>query len=216
MSKMFTQGYADPKGILVRGQIMDDGIIAEGSTVPTAGTAGYEEGALFFLRSGAAGFGLYTNVGSSSSCLFQPIMSSVGVVQLTAALTISPALHSGKTLAINNATGFAITLPAFTGTGNVYHFFIQTTVTSGSHTIVATGAFLFGNITIGTDSAFQAGTLFTVGQADGHAGATTVTMDGSTRGGIKGDWLEIRDIATNVGAIRGQFLGSGTEATPFS
>lgn len=212
----YTCGFVDPKSIIIQGQKGPDyGVFAEGTTVPTDGTSGYAPGCLFLDVDAAAGANLFVNNGTTTSCLFMPIGAG-GVIQWTAAGTISPVLHAGRTIAVNNATGFATTLPAFTGTGNVYHFFIQTTVSSGSHTFVATGAFLFGNIVMGTDSAFQAGTLFTAGMAESPAGSTTMTLDGSTRGGIKGDWFEIRDIATNVGSIRGVFSATGTEATPFS
>jgi hypothetical protein len=55
---------------------------------------------------------------------------------VTAATTLSQELHDGQTIYLNNATGFAVTLPAANGTGAKYRIFVATTVSSGSHTIV--------------------------------------------------------------------------------
>ena len=41
-------------------------------------------------------------------------------------------------------------------------------------------------------------------------------MDGSEKGGIKGDHWEIVDIASGLFHVRGFITQSGTEATPFS
>lgn len=130
-------------------------------------------------------------------------------VDWTVAGAVTAAAHSGKTVGINNTTGFATTLPAATGSGAKYRFVIKATVASGNHTIVATGAHLFGNcFTISDNSAAVLGYKAN--------GATTITMDGSTRGGIKGDVIEIEDVATNVLIVRMTVAGTGSEATPFS
>jgi fructose-specific component phosphotransferase system IIB-like protein len=44
----------------------------------------------------------------------------------------------------------------------------------------------------------------------------TITMDGSTTGGIVGDRVELVDVAENVWAVNGIIQQTGTEATPFS
>ena len=133
---------------------------------------------------------------------------------ITGATTITLASHHLKTVIINSATGAAITLPAMTGSGGKYRFVFGITTSSGSWTIVATGAHLFGGVTMNTDT--TAGTLFTCVAAANASGSTTMTFDGTTRGGRKGDWVEIEDVATGVGIVRGSLNGSGTEATPFS
>ncbi len=44
----------------------------------------------------------------------------------------------------------------------------------------------------------------------------TITLDGSTKGGIIGDEVTLTDIATNQWIVRGFLKQSATEATPFS
>jgi hypothetical protein len=41
-------------------------------------------------------------------------------------------------------------------------------------------------------------------------------MDGSTKGGIKGDIIELEDIAADTWSVRVMGSATGTEATPFS
>lgn len=128
-------------------------------------------------------------------------------------LTVTLALHDGKTILLDTATGIAVTLPAMTGSGARYRFACNVATAGGSHVITATGAHLFGSLTMNDDTGV--GTLFTERCATAQ-GSTVITLDGSTKGGRKGDWFEIEDVATSVGVVRGHLNASGTEATPFS
>jgi hypothetical protein len=51
-----------------------------------------------------------------------------------------------------------------------------------------------------------------------EAGATdnTITLNGSTKGGLAGGHVEVIDVATNVWFVRGVSAGTGDEVTPFS
>lgn len=129
-------------------------------------------------------------------------------------LTVTLAAHADKTILLDQATGTAVTLPAMTGTGAKYRFVCSVSTSGGSQVITATGAHLFGGVVMNTDTA--AGTLFTAVAAANAGGSTVITLDGSTKGGRKGDWVEIEDVATGIGIVRGMLNGSGTEATPFS
>lgn len=215
-SKVKTGQFADPKGIVVQGPTFDFGMLAEGSTVPTDGTAGYEEGCLWLKRSSTAlsGAQLYANEGSSTSCDFNALLTRESLtanvlVASGAALTVTKALHDGKTIVL--AAAAAITLPAMTGTGATYRFVLPQDATAV--TITATGAHLFGGLNQNNDTA--QGTGFQL-PAINAGGSTIITLDGTTKGGRKGDWVEIQDIATSVGTIRGQLNASGSEASPFS
>lgn len=74
--RKFIPGFADPRGTIMTGFPGEGyGIINEGSAVPADTTPGYEEGALFFKRSGAAGAQLYINEGTQASCLFKAVPS---------------------------------------------------------------------------------------------------------------------------------------------
>ena len=44
----------------------------------------------------------------------------------------------------------------------------------------------------------------------------TITMDGSTTGGIKGDVVELVDVAADLWLVRVIGSATGSEATPFS
>lgn len=129
-------------------------------------------------------------------------------------LTVTLAAHDGKTILLDQATGTAVTLPAMTGSGARYRFVCTVATSGGSQVITATAAHLFGTLTLNDDTGV--GTLFTERAATSAGGSTTITLDGSTKGGRKGDWLEIEDVATSIGIVRGHLNASGTEATPFS
>jgi len=212
MSKRNEVGYNDPKGIIINKPAIG-GLFAAGTTVPADATTGYAPGCIFLDTDASAGAQLWINQGTAASCLFRRLDAGYAgrLVASGASLTITQALHDGKTIVL--AAAAAITLPAFTGSGARYRFVQGATATAV--TITATGAYLYGSLVVNTDSAFQAGTLFTSGAAV-SAGSTTITFDGSTKGGNIGDWIEIEDIATNKGAVKGVLNASGTEATPYS
>lgn len=132
-------------------------------------------------------------------------------VIITSATALTNALHNRKTLVSTNTTGVAITLPAATGSGDVYELNFGATIASGSQTLVVTG----------NDTFF--GTVLTL-DGDGVpanawspvAGDNRMTFDGSTRGGVKGDRIMVKDIALDVWQVSGTLQESATEATPFS
>lgn len=237
MSRKFTQHYADPRGILLQSQAgMSFGVFAEGSGAPTNSVAGYSTGCLYVRRDGGAATALYLNVGSETSSSWV-IVAGTGVdlsgLVATAAelnraaqnstrpvaagganLTVTQALHDGKTILLDQATGTAVTLPAMSGSGARYRFVVTVAKSGGSDVITATGAHLFGGVVQNTDTG--ASGLFGVAMATNAAGSTTITLNGSTTGGRKGDWFEIEDVASNIGIVRGFLNASGTEATPFA
>jgi hypothetical protein len=153
-----------------------------------------------------------TSLNTSKPVMDQmPNMEQSRLRSITAATTLSSELHDGQTIYLNNATGFATTLPVANGTGAKFRIFIATTVSSGSHTIVTASASDvykgFAHLT-GDDAAALGGFSTTTG--------VTITMDGSTRGGFAGDVVELEDVATGVWAVRIFGHATGTEATPFS
>jgi hypothetical protein len=48
------------------------------------------------------------------------------------------------------------------------------------------------------------------------ATSDTITLNGSTKGGLAGSYIELRDVATNQWVVSASLVGSGTPATPFS
>lgn len=136
-----------------------------------------------------------------------------GPVDVTAStLTVTAAAHAGRVVTLNRAAGIAVTLPLATGTGNQYRFYLGTTVTSNSTTIKVVDA---SDIMVGfAIQAADAGSTSNVWET--AATDDTITFNGSTTGGIKGDFVELIDVATDTWAVRVTGAATGTEATPFS
>jgi hypothetical protein len=137
-----------------------------------------------------------------------------GVVTVTAAtLTADAAAHGGVPIVLDRAAGTTVTLPAATGSGVLFEFIVKTTVTSNNHIIKVANA---------TDTMAGVATLFqdagdtTVGFASAGATADTITMNGTSTGGIVGAFVRVRDIAATLWAVEMVSDATGTEATPFS
>lgn len=135
---------------------------------------------------------------------------NLGVITITAATTLTADAFGGRTANLNSATGRIVTLPAATGSGVTFTVFIGTTVSSGSHVIrVAAGTNIIqGALSVTTDAA---GVVIPTA-----ADSDTITMNGSTTGGLRGSVVELQDIASGVWGVRGSLVSTGAEATPFS
>lgn len=119
--------------------------------------------------------------------------------------------HDGRFITLNRAAGIAVTLPAATGSGLRLQFIIGTAVTSNTTTIKVTGDdTMTGVALLGQDSADTVVLFETAATAD------TITFNGSTTGGLKGDNVELVDIAADLWWVRVVGAATGTEATPFS
>lgn len=131
-------------------------------------------------------------------------------VTTTAALSLTRNVHAGTVVVLDNATGKTITLPASAGLGDTYTVFVKTTVSSGNHVIqVANGTdTLAGGVAISTDIA---GVTMLCGSTD-----DTITMNGSTKGGVAGSWVRFTDAVSGVWMVEGFLCSTSTEATPFS
>jgi len=141
------------------------------------------------------------------------ISGSDSLVSATAAtLTVTAASHAGRTVLLDRAAGQAVTLPAATGSGNAYNFFVVTTITSNSTTIKVADAtdVMAGVAIVANDTDASASIFETTSTSD------TITFDGSTTGGIRGATVELQDVALNLWSVRVIGAATGTEATPFS
>jgi len=232
MSRRFEKQYAG-QGVLVERGV---GVFLDwGTTVPTDGSVGYGPGCLFIKRDAAGNVSWYRNDGTFSSSDFNQVTGGIDLAGLTATaaeinrtcknstrpitgqganLTVTQALHDGATISLDRAAGTAVTLPSATGSGMRLRFFVGITKSGGSDVITAAGAHLFGSIVQGNDTG--AAGLFGTGFCTSAAGSTTITLNGTTTGGRKGDWIELEDIATSTWAVRGMLNASGSEATPFA
>jgi hypothetical protein len=138
---------------------------------------------------------------------------STRLVAATAAtLAVTVADHSDKIIVLDRAAGVTATLPAATGTGAVFRFTTKTAVTSNNNIIkVADNTDVMSGSIYVTDQAAGTGTEFST-----VAASDTVTMNGTTTGGLAGGILTLIDVAANLYAVHGNIIATGVEATPFS
>ena len=131
------------------------------------------------------------------------------------ALTLAEHGVATKVALLSEADGTTFTLPAASGTGATYTVIVSTTVTSNNHIIQCANATdeFYGIIwQIDADTA-DAVAAYPCLDADGF---DTITMNGSTTGGIKGDRFEFTDVAAGHWNVKGFTTGTGTVATPLS
>lgn len=128
-------------------------------------------------------------------------------------VTLTEVDHAGRTGVFNVAAGATVTLPRSTGSGAKYRFAVKTTVTSNAYVIavgnaddVIQGSIMFQDI----DNA-GAALAWTCA-----AGSDTLTLNGGTKGGFRGDVIEIEDAAEGVYIVTGVAKSTGSDATPFS
>lgn len=138
--------------------------------------------------------------------------ASTRIVDVTAAtLAVTELAHDRKVVTLNRAASQAVTLPAATGSGTSLLFIVGTTVTTPSTTIKVTGNdTMTGAALVAQDGGDTAVMFETAADSD------TITLNGTTTGGIKGDSIELIDIATDLWWVRVRTSATGTEATPFS
>jgi hypothetical protein len=188
-------------------------LFAAGTEAPADGQAGYAPGCLFVVYTSGtpAGQLVYLNEGTAESCDFNPLVPAGGRVNVTAAtLVMTRDEHENKVTTINRAAGCTVTLPPATGSGAQYNIVVGTTVTSNAIVMTrATGVSLFGNI-------YQLADNGSTLAAYEVAGSTTITLNGSTQGGIKGDHFRLIDMAPNEMLVIGHTSATGTEVTPLS
>ena len=140
------------------------------------------------------------------------VLSTTPVSATGATLTCTKDTHAGRTIVISAVAGCAVTLPAATGTGSVYRFIIGATITSNSTTIKVANS---TDVMSGRAFVISDGAAAVLGYATG-ATSDTITLNGTTLGGLIGDHIEIIDAIAGTFAVRVFTAATGTEATPFS
>lgn len=138
-------------------------------------------------------------------------MVSYAPITITASTTLD-ARHAGTTLVVKAAAGLTLTLPAATGTGREYTIEIGTTVTSNNVIVQVANAtdVMVGKAVLAQDSADTSVEFETASTSD------TITLNGTTKGGIDGDKITLKDIESGVWSVLMEGSATGTEATPFS
>ena len=129
-------------------------------------------------------------------------------VTLSATATLNPSDHANRNILLtgDGSTAQTYTLPAATGTGNTYRFYVQTT-NSGLYAITAPGTDEMNGIAYQSD-----------GNSDINAGSTWPALAGddfqtiSLGGDLAelGSWAECVDIASGVYLVHARCVGSNT------
>lgn len=114
---------------------------------------------------------------------------------------------------LSRSGGIDIVMPAATGSGDIYEFFVLTATTDAYTIEVATGGGDFNGVIQG-----KADTVTTSERRVAGASDNTLTLGGTGQatGGSVGDNIRIIDIGTNEWFIDGTITQGGTEASPFS
>jgi hypothetical protein len=136
-----------------------------------------------------------------------------GVVDTTAvSLALTAASHAGKVVNVSSAAPIAITLPASAGTGDVYTLNVRVVATATGHTIkVANATDVMSGIVLGMTTSSDNVIGYKTTATD-----DTVTVNGTTKGGVVGDWFEFTDIKTGFWQVKAVTAPTGSTATPFS
>lgn len=115
-------------------------------------------------------------------------------------------------LTVNAAAGLTLTLPAAAGTGDMYRIVLGTTVTFNSVVVkVANSSDIMSGLALAAQDAGSTVNAWETGASD-----DTITFNGTTTGGIKGDYIQLIDAATNLWSVQVFGSATGTEATCFS
>lgn len=139
-----------------------------------------------------------------------PYISNFGTVSITTATAaITDDAYAGQRTLLNRAAGITATLDPATGSGARYEFILMADA-SGDQVIQVTGTdTMMGVAFLGNDSA-GASCFYTADTTD------TITLNGTTTGGLKGARVLVDDVASGIYAVMVYSEASGTEATPFS
>ena len=132
------------------------------------------------------------------------------VIQSVGATRTLVAKESGSLCLFDVATGNAYTLPTPVE-GMQFEFLTTVAVTSNAQSVTTAAAtqFLLGAV---NNSKLAAGT--DIFQANGTS-HVTISMSGSTTGGLIGSTFTVTAISTTQWVIAGSLVGSGTLADPF-
>lgn len=133
-------------------------------------------------------------------------------ITLTANTTLKRNTHGGTWLNLSAAAGLTVTLPASDGTGSTFRFSVATTVTSNNYVIqVANATDVMQGVCIMAQDGGDTSVAFETAST-----SDTITMNGTTKGGIVGDYIELTDVKSGFWQVKMVVSATGTEATPFS
>lgn len=106
------------------------------------------------------------------------------------------------------ATAQTFNLPAATGKGGKYSIYIGVTAT-GNKIVKANGTDLIQGAAVLASTG-------TSGSFSSAANTNTITLNGTTTGGVKGSLIELTDVAAGEWSVKVHGCGTGVAATCFS
>lgn len=137
------------------------------------------------------------------------------VVSVNSATNTLNENQSGSVVLFDRAAGTVHTLPAACLPGTYFDFYVSVTCTSNAHKII-TGAgteLMVGQIlNCDTDTSDAVAIWKSLVATSNIA----VSMNGTTKGGVKGDWIRVTKLDATTWGVHGQINGNGTVATPFA
>jgi hypothetical protein len=141
------------------------------------------------------------------------LTSGQSVVNTTATgLTVTAALHAGRTVTLSSAVPIAVVLPQATGTGNVYRFAVLVAATGTSSTISVANA---TDVMTGIQITPVTGTAANMAKAT-SATSDRISLNGTTTGGAAGSVYELIDVKTGVFTVFGYDTSVSATTSPFS
>lgn len=193
-------------GTNVEGLYVENGDVAIDEALTVTGTSTLGAVVYSSLNDGT------TSLAATALELNRVCDTSGRLIAAGATLTITLALHDGKTIKLDTAAGSICTLPAATGTGAIFRFLVTAIATSNSHIIKVVGS----DVMDGTVFSLSDGSANVIGWIAGAAD-DTITLNRSTTGSVtNGEYIELVDSAIGVWSVHGFTASNGTEATPFS
>ena len=166
------------------------------------GTTALPSGGSFDIESGGAFKLAGTQVNASAAELNRNTDVSARSIAAGATLALTEAAHEGTTILLDTAAGSVVTLPAPV-VGARFRFLVSVKPTSNFHQIKVAAAtdFMAGSVNILDLDAAAQGAFAADGAADDN-----IQLNGSTKGGQVGDWVEIEGLSATLWAIRGQLV----------
>lgn len=143
------------------------------------------------------------------------VSSKRRVISVNSATNTLNENQSGSVVLFDRAAGTIHTLPAACLPGTYFDFYVSVTCTSNAHKII-TGAgteLMVGQIlNCDTDTSDAVAIWKSLVATSNIA----VSMNGTTKGGVKGDWIRVTKLDSTTWGVHGQINGNGTVATPFA
>jgi hypothetical protein len=122
------------------------------------------------------------------------------------------------TFVFNLNSGITVTLPAATGSGAQYQFYVGLALSSNNYIVKVANAndYMRGVAWTTQDGGDTALSFDTADSGTVATESDTVTLNGGTTGGVVGSLITVRDIMPNIWFVELQNKATGSEATPFS